>query len=58
MPNYTYECTTCGKFDARHAPGDTLTRCPTCHAPVRKVILMPGVIYRGDGYYSKDSRES
>ncbi len=58
MPTYQYRCTSCGhdlevvqKFtDA------SLTECPNCAGPLRKVFNAVGVVFKGSGFYRTDSR--
>lgn len=58
MPTYSYRCTECGTaFDIQQAfTDDTLTECPTCHGPLRKLFSTVGVTFNGSGFYRTDSR--
>lgn len=58
MPTYSYRCTECGTaFDIQQAfTDDTLTECPTCHGPLRKLFNTVGVTFNGSGFYRTDSR--
>ncbi len=60
MPTYDYECTKCGHafelFQSMH--DKPRSRCPKCRSKVRRVISGGlGVLFKGDGYYAKDSRK-
>lgn len=60
MPNYEYECKTCGKHLTKHqnmsdAP---LTLCPHCGGDlVRLLSGGGGVIYKGEGFYVNDYKK-
>ena len=60
MPTYSYACTECdNKFDiVQSFSDDSLTECPQCGAPVRKVYGSVGVVFKGSGFYRTDSRKS
>ncbi|MHC1785057.1 MAG: FmdB family zinc ribbon protein [Anaerolineaceae bacterium] len=58
MPVFEYLCEECGLRFEHHANAparaDELS-CPKGHHKVRRVYSAPSVIYRGSGWYSKDS---
>ncbi len=58
MPTYTYRCDTCEhQFDAFQRFSDaSLTECPECGAPIRRVIQPVGIVFKGSGWYINDSR--
>lgn len=58
MPTYSYRCTQCGDaFDIQQAfTDDTLTICPNCGGPLRKLFNTVGVTFNGSGFYRTDSR--
>ena len=58
MPTYSYRCTECGEaFDIQQAfTDDTLTICPNCGGPLRKLFTNVGVSFTGSGFYRNDSR--
>lgn len=60
MPTYEYYCETCNKrFDAFQKFSDApLDACPEGHAPVRRVFSPAGIIFKGSGWYSTDSKAS
>jgi len=62
MPTYDYECTKCGHtFDAfQNMSDDPLKKCPECgKSGLRRLIGGGlGVIFKGSGFYSTDSRSS
>lgn len=60
MPTYEYRCKSCGRelevvqsFDE-----PSLTVCPHCSGPLRKVFGSIGITFKGDGFYKTDSRSS
>ena len=60
MPTYQYACTkaSCGnRFELIQAFTDpSVTECPVCGQPVRKVYGSVGVVFKGSGFYRTDSR--
>lgn len=58
MPTYSYKCTQCGHaFDIQQSFADaSLTVCPECGGPLRKVFGNLGVTFNGSGFYRTDSR--
>jgi len=58
MPTYSYRCTSCEHaFDIQQAfSDDSLTTCPECSKPLRKVFNAIGVSFQGSGFYRTDSR--
>ncbi len=60
MPTYSYRCTQCGDaFDIQQAfTDDTLTICPNCGGPLRKLFNTVGVTFNGSGFYRTDSRSA
>ena len=58
MPTYSYRCTECDSaFDIVQAfTDDTLTVCPNCGGPLRKLFNTVGVTFNGSGFYRTDSR--
>ena len=60
MPTYEYECGTCGTFDQfQRITEDPLSDCPRCGSAVRRLISSgTGIIFKGSGFYSTDSRAS
>jgi putative FmdB family regulatory protein len=58
MPTYSYKCTECEhSFDAVQSITDaSLTACPSCSGPLRKVFGLTGVTFNGTGFYRTDSR--
>lgn len=58
MPTYEYLCQECGerlevfqKFTDK-----TLTVHPDCGGPLQKIFHASGVVFKGSGYYTTDSR--
>ena len=61
MPNYDYECKTCGhSFEAFQNMSDPpLSTCPKCGNGVRRLIGGGlGIIFKGSGFYVTDSKKS
>ena len=60
MPTYSYRCTECDTaFDIQQAfTDDSLTVCPTCGGPLRKLFSAVGVSFSGSGFYRNDSRST
>lgn len=58
MPIYTYQCESCGvRFDARQKfSDDPITECPECSSHVHRVPQPVGIVFKGSGWYAKDSR--
>lgn len=58
MPIYTYECDECGvRFDAQQKFSDApITECPECSGHTHRVPQPVGIVFKGSGWYSKDSR--
>ncbi|MBN2103213.1 zinc ribbon domain-containing protein [bacterium] len=57
MPNYEYECKSCGhRFTQfQNMKDKPLTECPQCSGPVRRLISGgAGVIFKGSGFYATD----
>lgn len=60
MPVYGYRCTECGaEIERRQSFSDApLTTCETCGGKLRRLLYPAGVIFKGSGWYSTDSRSS
>jgi putative FmdB family regulatory protein len=58
MPIYEYACDMCGAhFEQRQSFGDaSAPSCPNGHAAVHRVYSVPGVVFKGSGFYVTDSR--
>jgi putative FmdB family regulatory protein len=58
VPTYQYACKECGhQFEAVQSFSDaSLTECPQCTGPLRKLYGAVGVIFKGSGFYRTDSR--
>jgi len=58
MPVYEYLCVECGhRFEQyRKVTDRDPKQCPKCGGSVRKVFLPVGIIFKGSGFYSTDSR--
>jgi putative FmdB family regulatory protein len=60
MPTYEYLCKKCGQsFDVVQSFRDKpLRRHVTCGGDLQKVIHARGILFKGSGFYSTDSRSS
>ena len=58
MPVYEYECGGGhGRFELRQGfDAEPVAPCPTCGQSARRVIQRIGVVFKGGGWYSTDSR--
>src|SRR5258708_29462598 len=58
VPIYTYTCTTCNEVvETRQSYTDPpLTTCEQCGGTLRKVIHPVGIVFKGSGWDSTDSR--
>ena len=58
MPTYDYQCRSCGTVtEVIHSmlePGPS--QCELCGGELRRVIYPAGIIFKGSGFYSNDSR--
>ena len=59
MPTYAYACTACEhSFEiVQSFADDSLTQCPECEGRLRKLFNAVGVVFKGSGFYSTDSRK-
>jgi putative FmdB family regulatory protein len=60
MPTYSYACKNCGhEFNVQQSFNEaTLTECPECKGPLRKVFGQVGVTFKGSGFYKTDNATS
>ncbi len=61
MPVYAYQCNNCGvQFERiQKFSDDPIRRCPECEEEaVRRIIQTAGIIFKGSGWYVKDSKSS
>jgi putative FmdB family regulatory protein len=58
MPTYEYACTRCGQHVEvfQHLSEPPLETCGACGGPLRKVFHPAGIVFKGSGFYSTDSR--
>jgi putative FmdB family regulatory protein len=58
MPTYEYECTVCGQHIEvfQRFSEDPLTTCGVCGGKLRKVFHPAGIVFKGSGFYTTDSR--
>lgn len=60
MPLYEYQCTKCNKqFELRQKFSDEPAKeCPSCGAPVQKLISQSGFALKGGGWYAEGYNSS
>jgi putative FmdB family regulatory protein len=59
MPLYEYRCTVCRHaFEVHHDVGGTPGPCPVCGGTVRRIFTSVGLIFKGSGFYTTDSRKA
>lgn len=58
MPTYEYLCQSCGhRFEIwQKITDDALTECPRCAGHIRRVLFPAGIVFKGSGFYSTESR--
>jgi putative FmdB family regulatory protein len=55
MPIYEYLCKKCGEFEIMQKINERpLSRCPTCHTKVTKLISNSSFQLKGSGWYVTD----
>ncbi len=59
MPIYQYHCRSCGRDLEifQHMTDPTLTVCPECQGPIRKIFSPVGIVFKGSGFYATDSKQ-
>ena len=61
MPNYEYECLSCGyRFERfQKMVDEPIKTCPKCKKSVRRLIgTGSGIIFKGEGFYATDYRKT
>jgi putative FmdB family regulatory protein len=60
MPNYEYECESCGiRFERmQHFHDEPLKDCPECGGCVHRVLQPVGIVFKGSGFYVTDHNKS
>jgi putative FmdB family regulatory protein len=58
VPTYDYQCRSCGNVtEVIHSMlEDGPTECEVCGGELRRVLYPTGIIFKGPGFYSTDSR--
>jgi putative FmdB family regulatory protein len=58
VPTYDYQCRSCGNVtEVIHSMlEDGPTTCERCGGTLRRVLFPTGIIFKGSGFYSTDSR--
>jgi len=56
MPLYEYECKECGiRVEVIHAVDeDRPEHCPKCKGKLKRLLGVPGLIFKGSGFYVND----
>jgi len=63
MPTYVYECEQCGRREDRARPvsrrNAEIRPCVphVCDGPMKRVLVAPGVIFKGTGFYETDYKQ-
>lgn len=59
MPIYEYACTACGeRVEAKQSFDDPpLETCEICGGKLRKLYSPVGVVFKGSGFYSTDTKK-
>lgn len=60
MPTYDYQCRSCGAVtEVIHSMTEEgPAACERCGGELRRVLYPTGIIFKGSGFYSTDSRGS
>ena len=60
MPTYDYQCRSCGTVTEVIHPmtEDGPSVCEVCGGQLRRVLYPTGIIFKGSGFYSTDSRKA
>lgn len=60
MPTYDYQCRACGEVtEVIHSMREEgPSTCGRCGGDLRRVLYPTGIIFKGAGFYSTDSRAS
>jgi putative FmdB family regulatory protein len=60
VPTYDYQCRSCGTVtEIIHSMlEDGPTTCERCGGTLRRVLYPTGIIFKGSGFYSTDSRSA
>lgn len=60
MPIYKYRCENCGKVVEvfQKINDDPLETCEACGGELKKLIGNIGVVFKGSGFYSTDSKKT
>jgi putative FmdB family regulatory protein len=58
VPTYDYQCRSCGAVtEVIHSMQEEgPTSCAVCGGELRRVLYPAGIIFKGSGFYSTDSR--
>ena len=55
MPTYEFYCKKCeNKFEKIVPLGTKESICPKCKVKAKKMLSVPGVIFKGKGFYKTD----
>jgi len=59
VPRYEYKCKKCGKtFEVIHGINDNVETCRFCESEVRRLFHPVGIVFKGSGFYSTDSKSA
>jgi putative FmdB family regulatory protein len=60
MPTYDYRCDSCGEHVEVYQSfsDDPLSTCGLCGGELKRVFHPVGIVFKGSGFYSTDSRRN
>ncbi len=60
MPTYEYRCNSCGEHVEvfQSFSDDPLSSCGICGGTLKRVFHPVGIVFKGSGFYSTDSRSA
>ena len=58
MPMYEYRCPICNtQMELELSMDHDLVRCTDCGAQANRIYSVPGLVFKGKGFYSTDSKD-
>lgn len=59
MPVYDYKCRVCDKIIEMKVAVENRddVKCPTCDNDLTRQLSIPGIQFKGSGFYSTDNRK-
>jgi putative FmdB family regulatory protein len=57
MPMYEYRCPICNtQMELELSMDHDLVRCTDCGAQANRIYSVPGIVFKGKGFYSTDNK--